>query len=218
MAPLIKTNQALTYIDDTILQAQNKAEMFENIRKYHALLQSTGLKVSPEQKTFFFSQKVKFLGHIVSNKGIPPIAKRVHNLKNLKTPENKRDVMRVIGSFGWYSHYIKNLRVNCKPLYELRHDNTPFHWTNEHEQVFRQIKGDISSDTILAIPDVRYPFHIHVDSSNERTGSILVQEFPHRKKFFLSIREFSTKLNKNYQPCIESYVELFLLLKRTSTI
>ena len=27
MAPLIKTNQALTYIDDTILQAQNKAEI-----------------------------------------------------------------------------------------------------------------------------------------------------------------------------------------------
>ena len=28
MVPLIKTNQALTYIDDTILQTQNKAEMF----------------------------------------------------------------------------------------------------------------------------------------------------------------------------------------------
>ena len=37
MAPLVKTNQALTFIDDTILQAQNKAEMFEIIPKYHAL-------------------------------------------------------------------------------------------------------------------------------------------------------------------------------------
>ena len=90
--------------------------------------------------------------------------------------------MRVIGSFGWYSHYIKNLRVNCKPLYELTHDNTPFHWTNEHEQVFKKIKEDISSDTILAIPDVRYLFLIHVDSSNVGTGSILVQEFPDGKK------------------------------------
>ena len=61
--------------------------------------------------------------------------------------------MRIIGSFGWYSHYIKNLRVNCKPSYELTHDNTPFPWTNEHEQEYVQIKEDISSDTILTIPE-----------------------------------------------------------------
>ena len=99
MALLIKTNQALTYIDDTILQAQNRAEMFEIIPKYHSLLRTAGLKVSPE-KTFLFSQKVKFLGHVVSNKGIQPIAKRFHNSKNLKSSENKRDVKRLTGSLS----------------------------------------------------------------------------------------------------------------------
>ena len=87
MVPLIKTKQALTYIDDTILQAQNKAEMFEIIPKCQCLVRTAGLRVSPE-KTLFFLQKVKFLGHIVSNKGIQPIAKRVHDLRKLKTPEN----------------------------------------------------------------------------------------------------------------------------------
>ena len=144
-------------------------------------MRTAGLKVSPE-KTFLFLQKVKFLGHMVSNKGIQPIAKRVHDLKNLNTPDIKRDVMRVIGSFGWYSHYIKTLRVYCKPLFELTHDNTSFHWTNEHEQVFKQMKEDISSDTILAIPDVRRLFQMHVVSSIVGTGSILVQEFPEGKK------------------------------------
>ena len=105
------------------------------------------------------------------------IAKRVYVLKNLKTPENKRDVMRIFGSFGWYSHYIRNLQVNCKLLYELTQENTPFIWTDEHEQVFKQIKVDKSSDTILAFPDVRYTFHIYKDSSNVGTGSILVQGF-----------------------------------------
>ena len=52
MAPLIKTNQALTYINDTLLQAQTEAEMFEITPKYHALVRTAGLKFSPE-KTFF---------------------------------------------------------------------------------------------------------------------------------------------------------------------
>ena len=69
--------------------------------------------------------------------------------------------MKLIGRFGWYSHYRKNLRVNCKPFYELTHDNTPFHWTIDDGKVFKQMKEDNSSDTILAIPDVRYPFHKH---------------------------------------------------------
>ena len=90
--------------------------------------------------------------------------------------------MRVIGSFVLYSHYIKNQRVNCKPLFELTHDNTPFHWTNAHEQVFKEMKEDISSDTVLAILDVHYLFQIHVFSSIVGTGSILVQEFLEGKK------------------------------------
>ena len=63
MAPLIKTNQALTYIDDTILQAQNKAEMFEIIPKHHALVRTAGLKVSPEKNNFLFTKSKIFRTH-----------------------------------------------------------------------------------------------------------------------------------------------------------
>ena len=56
MAPLIKTNQALTYIDDTILQAQNKVEMFEVIPKYHTLVRTAGSKVSPGKNIFLLTK------------------------------------------------------------------------------------------------------------------------------------------------------------------
>ena len=36
--PLIKEKKAITYIDDTLLQSQNKDEMFDTIREYHSLL------------------------------------------------------------------------------------------------------------------------------------------------------------------------------------
>ena len=93
--PLIKKKQATTYIDDTIMQSQNKGEMFSFIHEYHKLLRKAGLKAAPE-KTFFFLKKVKFLGHVISSEGIQPIAKRAKDLKNLKSPECKRDVMKVL--------------------------------------------------------------------------------------------------------------------------
>ena len=51
--PLIKKKQAITYIDDTIMQSQNKNEMFTVINEYHTLLRKAGLKAAPD-KTFFF--------------------------------------------------------------------------------------------------------------------------------------------------------------------
>ena len=58
--PLIKKKQAITYIDDTIMQSQNKGEMFSIIHEYHNLLRKAGLKAAPE-KTFFFLKKSEIL-------------------------------------------------------------------------------------------------------------------------------------------------------------
>ena len=174
--PLIRKKQAITYIDDTIMQSQNKKEMFTVIKDYHRLLRKAGLKAVPG-KTFFFLWKVKFLGHVISPEEIQPIAKRLKDLKNLKSPEGKRDFMKVLGCLGLYSCYIRNLYEGSQPFYDLINDSIPFHWTHEHEKLFQSIKDRISEETILAVPSTDYPFHIHVDSSNVGTGCILIQQF-----------------------------------------
>ena len=178
---LIKKKQAITYIDDTIMHSQKKSEMFSIIHEYHNLLRKAGLRAAPK-KIFFFLKKVRFLGHVISSEGIQPIAKRVKDLQNLKSPECERDVMKVLGCLGFYSCYIKNLHVDSKPFYDLIRDSTSFHWTEEHEKIFQLIKDKISEDTILAIPSTDYLFHIHVVSSNVRTGCILIQQIPEGKR------------------------------------
>ena len=69
----IRKKQAITYIDDTIMQSQNKNEMVRVINKYHTLLRIAGLRAAPD-KTFFFQKKVKFFGHVISPERIQPIA------------------------------------------------------------------------------------------------------------------------------------------------
>ena len=50
---LIRKKQAITYIDDTIMQSQNKNEMFTVIIEYHTFLRKADLKAAPD-KTYFF--------------------------------------------------------------------------------------------------------------------------------------------------------------------
>ena len=175
-AEMTAKKQFITYTDDVMLRAKTKAEMWKNLKSYFQCLRPPGLKAAPN-RTKHFLTKVKFLGHIVSDKGIQPVAKKVQDLKNLKSPENKSDVMRILGILGFYSTFMKNLCVDSKPFHELLKDDVPFKWTKDHEKLFQNNKDRISEETILSVPNPKCPFHIHVDSSSIGTGSIFVQEF-----------------------------------------
>ena len=69
--------------------------MFTVSNEYHTLLRKAGLKAAPD-KTWLFLQKARFSGHFLTPGGIQPIAKRIKDLKNLKSPESKREVMKIL--------------------------------------------------------------------------------------------------------------------------
>jgi hypothetical protein len=161
---LIQRKDALAYLDDLLLMSDTKDYMFQIIDEFHDLLRQSGMKAAPD-KTEFFLRKVKYLGHMISGQGISPVESRIKALKEMKTPCNKKDVMRVIGCFNFYSKYIKNLYVDCKPLFELTRNNVKFEWTEIHDKIFNDIKDKLTADTALAVPNTKYPFYIHVDSS-----------------------------------------------------
>ena len=175
---LIKKKKAITYLDDNLLQSHPMSTI---IHENNQLLRKGGFNAAPD-KTHSFLRKVEFLRHVNSEQGIQPVAKRVKDLQILKSPESKRDVMKVLRCLRFYSCYIKNLHVDSQPVYELIKDTTPLKWTEQREELFKEIKTIISEDTILAVPSIEYPFHIHVDSSNVASGCILVQQFPEGKR------------------------------------
>ena len=141
--PLIKKKKAITYLHDSLLQSHTKAEIFTIVHEYHQLLRKGGLKTAPD-KTQFFLKKVKFLGHVIAEQGIQPVENRVKDLQNVKSPESKRDAVKNLGCLG-------------QPFYELIIDTTPFKWTDQHEELFKEIKTRISEGTILAVPSTE-PF------------------------------------------------------------
>ena len=83
---------------------------------------------------------------------------------------------------GFYANYDINYHIDAKPLYDLVKNETNFPWLDIHQQVFDKLKAKFAHDISVAIPNPKYPFHIHVDSSNLGTGSILIQQFPEGKR------------------------------------
>ena len=96
---------------------------------------------------------------MIAAEGIQPVAKRVRDLHNLKSPKTKTEVKSFLGALGFYSCYIKNLHVDSRQFYELTKKDTNFCWKQEHEVLFQEIKKRRSEDTVLAVPSTKYPSH-----------------------------------------------------------
>ena len=101
--------QAITYLDDSLLQLKTKGELFTIIHENQQLPRKGGLKAAPD-KTHFFMRKVKFLGHFISQDGIQPVANSVQALKNLKSLECRRVVMKILGRLGFQLLHQKSSR------------------------------------------------------------------------------------------------------------
>ena len=179
---LIEKRKALSYLDDILLMAATIKEMFEIIDEHHDLLRKSGMKAAPD-KTFFFQTKVQYLGHEITEEGTQPIASRVEAIKRLKSPENKNDMMRILGALNFYSKYFDTaLYPMCKPFFNLIHEDATWIWKTDNEVLMRKILGILSADTIRAIPNTKYPFRIHTDASNIGIGAILIQDYPDKPR------------------------------------
>ena len=61
------------------------------------------------------------------------------------------------------------------PPYNIQHDDNNFHWNNDLETLFQQIKISITKDFTLTLPNSNHPFFITVESCLIRIGCVLFQ-------------------------------------------
>ena len=171
---LVDKRSALVYIDDILLLADEKQEMFELIKELHKTATKENLKLAPKT-SFYMLLKVKFLGHEIGNNTIKPIPSKIEAIKRIPSPKEKKDVMQFLGSVNFYSKFIEKLPIDLKPFYTLLHDDVKVHWTPELEKLFQDVKNKMTAETELAIPNTKHPFFITVDASLVGLGAVLFQ-------------------------------------------
>ena len=70
--PLIRKNKIITYLDDVFIQHTTTDTMLQTLPQYDSILNNENLKAAPD-KSFFFLDSVKFLGHQIQNNNIFPL-------------------------------------------------------------------------------------------------------------------------------------------------
>ena len=77
--------EALVYLDDVLVFSNFLEEHKKRIENLFLRIQKSGLKVNPDKCKFLVSE-LKFLGHIINDKGIKTDETKVASIKNFKKP------------------------------------------------------------------------------------------------------------------------------------
>lgn len=122
--------------------------------------------------------KVAFLGHLVSKKGTSPDPVKVKAVKEITAPCLK-ETQSFLSLASYYQCFIPNFPTIDTPLTKLTKAklSAPFYWADECENLFRELKCQLSLTPLLAYPKFEQEFTLYTDASDVRLGIVF---FPMR--------------------------------------
>ena len=112
-------------------------------------------------KSEFYQAQVIFLGHVVGQGEVAPIAAKVEAIRKFPV---QCEVMRFLGMAGYYRKFCCNFSVVAEPLTTLLRKREKFVWTMECQQAFERIKSLLLSAPVLKAPDFKKLFKLQVDA------------------------------------------------------
>ena len=125
----------LIYLDDIIVFSKDLDSHLKHLAEVFDRLQSAGLKLKPE-KCKLFADKVNYLGHVVSSKGVETDNAKISAVKDWPTPRHKRDVRAFLGTCGYYRRFIHHYAEISRPLSQLSSKHAKYEWTEECQTAF----------------------------------------------------------------------------------
>ena len=117
------------YMDDIIIWPETPEEHLVHLQQVFDRLESAGLKLK-HSKCKFFQTELKYLGHIISSKGIRPDPEKIRVIVDLAPPESVKEIRSFVGMCSFYRRYIPHFSHVVEPLNALAKKHAEFHWSN----------------------------------------------------------------------------------------
>ena len=175
-----------TYLDDIAIHTDNFDDFIKAHRLvFQALVKNGGL-LKPE-KCDFLRPKIKFLGRIISNRGMEADLDHVQGILAMKPPRTKRQLASLVGRLHWLNQFIgcrmhEQVKVAgysalMEPIYNLyRNMQKKFIWTDSAQKAFDNIKKRLSHAPFISFSHPDYPYTLTTDASNYGCAGILMQQ------------------------------------------
>ena len=183
-------------MDDIIVTSIGVENHIEHLCALFTALNDINLGAKPT-KCHIGCVTLPVLGMILNQLTIQPDTDKVINWREWKRPNNKRDILSLLGLVNWFRKFLANVTELLLPFLTLAknlQEKERFTWTTElelaYEEVFKRI---IDKSPIIHFHNKNYPINIATDASRECIGCCVYQIIDN-KTYYIA---FGSRILKN---------------------
>lgn len=152
------------YVDDLLITSNSEEEHYDHLEYVLSKLSEANMTINIK-KCNFFRQEVKFLGHILSTKGIRIDNEKVTAIMKFPVPKNIKHLRAFLGFCNYSRKFCEKYADILHPLYILLKKGTKWHWEKQQQSSFDKIKLALANATMLHHPDISKSFWVQTDAS-----------------------------------------------------
>ena len=135
------------YVDDMLVKNLCENDHLDDLQETFDTLRSYNMKPNLS-KCVFGVTAGKFLGFMVSHRGIEVNPEKVQTIMELEPPRTVKEVQSLNGKIAALNRFISKATDKCLPFFRILRKS--FEWTDECQKAFEDLEKYLSSPPLLS--------------------------------------------------------------------
>ncbi|CAL2257642.1 unnamed protein product [Prunus armeniaca] len=140
------------YVDDMLVKSRTAGDHLRNLSLMFGKLKKYNMCLNPSKCAFGVSSS-KFLGFMISQRGIEANPEKIRALIDMRVPRTKKEVQSLTGQVATLAGFISKAIDQCAPFFKaLKGSKRQVDWTSECDRAFEDLKAYMSRAPLLSTP------------------------------------------------------------------
>nr|CAC33017.1 hypothetical protein [Antirrhinum hispanicum] len=172
-SPMIGDNLEV-YVDDIVAKCKEASQHNADLIEAFQIMEKFGLKVNL-RKCSFGIQGGKFLGFLVTQRGIKVNPEKSKAILDMPPPQTIRDVQRLTGRMASLIRFISKAAEKGLPFFKVLHNVKNFQWSDECQKAFDDLKGYLLCPPPLVKPQQGERLYVYLAVRKEVVSAVLAR-------------------------------------------
>ena len=161
------------YVDDMLVKSKEEEDHLDDPKETFNTLRHYRMKLNPSKCAFWVSSG-KFLGFMVSQRGIDANLEKVKAILEMSSPKTIKEVQSLIGRVASLNRFVFKATDKCLPFFKTL--KKAFAWTEECETTFQELKHYLSNPSLLSLSKEGKNLFLYLAVSITAVSAALIRE------------------------------------------